>query len=314
MKDRVAVVLVVCLLVSVPSMVLWYEHGFRPDRSAGGMRVIELTGVASSGTWTMESVSNINYWWKQFTPATIQLEQGETVLLRFRSADVYHQFYVPALNFGPVTVMPGEIQEVELQATRPGAFQYFCTYMCGNCHFYMRGWVVITAPGEVPVQPDPLLCPICLPDFGDPPRDDRLALGSYLYLSMGCSTCHGLEGVGGVDNYNYINDEIPAHNNTVEKFFLQTEEDAETLMAAIQRGKPVDEESDAAEISNFPIVKARFAAAGDLIRRGKNAAPLDMEGPTPPLQMPSWKYKISDGEIDAILGYFISLYDWEEEI
>lgn len=312
MKERAATLVIVSVLVLVPALVTWYERDYRPAGYGAGLRVIDLTGVASRGTWTMDSVTNINYWWKDFSPATIHLELGETVLLRFHSADVYHQFYVPALNFGPVSVKPGSVQEIRLEASQPGAFEYFCTYMCGSCHFYMRGWIIITPRGEEPILPDLLSCPICIPDFGDPPKGDRIVLGGYLYRKMGCGTCHGFEGEGGIENYNYINGEIPSHDTTAAKIFLRTAEDAEALLDVIRRGEPVDEDSGASEIAGFPIVKARFTAAEELIRQGKNAAPLDMEGPLPPLQMPAWKYKLSDREIDAIMGYFVSLYDWDE--
>lgn len=311
MRERAATILIILLLVLVPAAVFFYGHNQRPAWSASGIRTLDLTGVASGGVWTLDSVSSINYWWKQYTPATIHLELGETVLLRLRSADVYHQFYVPALNLGPIPVKPGVVEAVELRATRPGAFQYYCTYMCGNCHFYMRGWIIVTPHGEKPVEPDPLSCPACLPDYGPRPSGDRIALGSYLYLSMGCGTCHGVEGQGGIENYNYINGEIPAHNNTVEKFFLNAQEDADILLSVIRNGSVVDETSEASEISNFAIVKARFVAAKDLIRQGKNAAPLDLKGPSPPLQMPAWRYKLTDQEIDAVIGYFLSLYDWD---
>lgn len=310
MKERTATVVIILVLVLVPALVAWYDHSIH---RRAGMRVIDLTGVAGTGTWTLEPVSNSNYWWKEFTPATVRLTLGETVLLRFHSADVYHQFYVPALGFGPISVKPGQVEEVELLASQTGAFEYFCTYMCGNCHFYMRGWIVVSPPNEEPLEPGPLSCPLCVPDFGEPPVGDRVALGGYLYRTMGCGTCHGFEGEGGVENYNYINGEIAAHNTTAEKIFLRSDEDAEVLLDVIRRGEPVDEDSEAADINGFPIVKARFDAAEELIRQGKNAAPLNMEGPLPPLQMPAWKYKLSDRDIDAIMGYFVSLYDWEEE-
>ena len=314
MKERIAIAVTLSLLVLVPLLAFWYEYGYRRSRYEADMPVIELTGVGSSGTWTLEPVTNLNYWWKRFTPAILYLEMDRKVLLRLRSADVYHQFYVPALNIGPVPVRPGTIQELELQPKTAGQFEYFCTYMCGECHFYMRGWIVVTPPGETPVEADPLSCPLCLPDYGDPPEDDPIELGSYLYLSKGCVTCHGIEGEGGVGNYNYLNGEIPAHNTTVEKFFLRSREDAETLLDVIRRGDPVDTDLEEPDIAGFDVVKARFLAAEDLILQGKNAAPLDVEGPQPPLQMPTWKYKLDDREIDAILGYFISLYDWEDEI
>jgi len=161
--------------------------------------VIDVTGFAGRGTWTLETVNGLNYWWKAFEPATIYLEVGDTAVLRFHSADVMHQFYAPGLNIGPVSVEPGHVSEIQFKAEKAGVFKYYCTSMCGGCHFYMQGWIVITKRGETPPTPDPIVCPLCLPDFGGPPKGDPILLGEYLYQSMGCITCHGVEGRGGVE-------------------------------------------------------------------------------------------------------------------
>ena len=58
---------------------------------------------------------------------------------------------------------------------------------------------------------------------------------------------------------------------------------------------------------------SRFNAAVELIEKGKNAARLDLAGPEPPLQMPAWKNKLSRRQINAILGYFISLFPEDED-
>ena len=52
---------------------------------------------------------------------------------------------------------------------------------------------------------------------------------------------------------------------------------------------------------------ARFKAAVDLIEKGKQAARLDMAGPDPPLHMPAWQNKLNPRQINAIMGYFVSL-------
>jgi hypothetical protein len=299
-------------MISVPFLVVVYEFLNHSEASREGFRIIELTGVASTGTWTMEPVDGLNYWWKQFSPATIEMTKGETVVMRFHSADVYHQFYAPALGIGPLSVEPGHVNDVVFTAEVSGAFQYYCTYMCGSCHFFMRGWILISEPGQPMPETEPIYCPVCLPDFGDPPQGDAVALGEYLYRKSGCSTCHGVEGEGGVENYNYVNYEIAAHNNTASKIFLRSEDDAELILEYIQEGIDWTSMEEPPEITGFPIVKARYEAAVSLIREGKNAARLDLAGPEPPLQMPSWKYHLSDPDIDSIMAYFISLNDWED--
>ena len=312
-KEKFAIFCTIAALILVPAFVVWYQYGYRPSQYPQDVKVIDLTGVAEQGTWTDETVTGLNYWWKNFAPAAIFLETGDEVILRFHSADVLHQFYVPELSIGPITVEPGHVVEYRFKADKAGVFQYYCTSTCGGCHFYMRGWIVITNPGEEPPKVDPIVCPLCLPNFGPPPGKDPIQLGEYLYQAMGCITCHGLEGRGGITNHNYLNKTVPAHNRTAEKIFLREEEDAETFLELIAGEQNINDLDESPGIPLFKVVRDRFNAAVDLIKKGKNAAKLDMSGPEPPLQMPSWQEKLSQEEIYALLGYFISLQPWDED-
>ena len=305
MKDKFAVFCVVLVLAAVPCLVFFYQEIWRASR--GSDRVIDITGVGARGAWTLETVNGLNYWWKSFKPATIHIQLNETVLLRFLSADVFHQFYVPALGIGPVDVEPGYIKEVRFTAEKAGVFRYYCTSMCGGCHFYMQGWIVVTPAGKKPVVPQPINCSLCLPAFERPDERGAVALGEYLYQTMGCMTCHGIAGRGGVENYNYIKETVPAHNRTAEKIFLTDAEDRRAFLEMIRKGDDLNDSDRLQDISRSRLVMARFKAAVKLINDGKNAAPMDVNGPDPPLQMPAWQNKLSRRQIHAIMGYFISL-------
>ena len=311
MKEKAAVLSVVLVLITVPCLVFWYQDIYRPSRYTE--KVFTITGVGNRGAWTLEKVNGLNYWWKAFTPATIYIQLNEWVVFRFHSADVFHQFYAPGLNIGPVTVEPGHVKEIRFKAAKAGVFHYYCTSMCGTCHFYMQGWIIITPPGETPVSPPPVTCPLCLPDYGSPPQGDAVALGEYLYRTMGCITCHGIEGRGSVENYNYINKTVPAHDRTAKKIFLMDAGDAETFLDLIREGADLNHPAEPPDISRYPMVRSRLNAAVRLIKNGKNASRMDQSGPEPPLQMPAWGYRLDSGEINAIMGYFVSLYPWKED-
>ena len=209
------------------------------------------------------------------------------MVLRLVSADVMHQFYSPGLGIGPVDVKPGHVAEVRFTAAETGIFQYYCTPNCGCCHFYMRGWIVVTAKGEIPAKPPPMLCPLCLPDFGPPPEGPELApLGQFLYIEKGCSTCHGFEGRGGIKNENFINECPPAHNRTAEKFFLQDPDEAEAFIAMLQENPDLAEVEDNDDLPRFKLVEARFHMAKDLMISGKYSAKADTTGPEPPCTCP----------------------------
>jgi mono/diheme cytochrome c family protein len=178
----------------------------------------------------------------------------------------------------------------------------------------MQGWMVVTPAGEKPATPRPIACSLCLPTFERPEAAGAVALGEYLYQTMGCMTCHGIAGAGGVDNYNYIKKTVPAHNRTAEKIFLADADERQTFLDLIQQGADLKDPVEQPDITRYRLVMARFQAAVELIKKGKQAVRLDLAGPEPPLQMPAWQDKLSRRQIHAIMGYFISLAtDCEEE-
>jgi mono/diheme cytochrome c family protein len=130
---------------------------------------------------------------------------------------------------------------------------------------------------------------------------------------MGCVTCHGFEGRGGVQNYNYIKKTVPAHDRTAAKIFLENEEDRNMFMALIRTGLDPNGLQEPPDISRYRLVMSRFNAAVELIRNGKNAARLNLAGPEPPLQMPAWKDKLNRRQIHAVMAYFISLFSDDED-
>ena len=313
-RERIAVALVTVPMLVIAAAVAWYGRASVPGFGEPGVVVFNLTGVGWEGVWTTDEVTGANYWWRQFEPATLHIRLGDEVVLNLHSADLYHQFYLPEFGVGPVDVKPGRMTTVRFTATRAGVFQYYCTSMCGGCHFYMRGWVVVTPPGDTPVDPPAIVCPLCMPDLGPPPpRDHLVEYGAYLYQEKGCITCHGPEGQGGVRNPNSANSPVPAHNTTAQKLFLASPDDAEAFIALLADCPGLVELDDEPDIGRFPVVRTRFENARVIIRGGRYSSKLDPDGPEPPLQMPAWQYLVDEREIDAVLAYFVSLYPWEEE-
>jgi plastocyanin/mono/diheme cytochrome c family protein len=313
-REKIAALSVLLPIVLVGASIGWYGQAAVPGFGETGSVVVNLTGVASDGVWTLEEVNGLNYWWKTFEPATVFLRVGDEVVLNLRSADLFHQLYIPAFAVGPVDVEPGHMATVRFTVTRPGVFQYYCTSMCGTCHFYMRGWIVVTPVDEEPVQPPPILCSFCLVGREEvPPTDDLLALGEFLYRRKGCSTCHGPEGRGGVENDNSTGGSVPDHATTAQKLFIGSPEDAEAFLEVLASNEDLGALVEEPEIGRFPVIRTRFENAKEIVRQGRYSAKLDPEGPEPPLQMPAWQYLVEEREIDALLGYFITLYPWDDQ-
>ncbi len=313
MKETLARLTVLLTILLIPGLILGYQYLYLPARHDRGVKVFRLTAVAGAGTFTLDQVDGLNYWWKRFPPATIFLKTGDRAVIRLQSADVSHRFYVPALDLGPADIRPGHPVEVSFIAGKPGRYQYFCATICGPCHFWMTGWIVVAGPEGAVDIPPPLNCPICPGDSAPPPPAEMTELGEYLFLQKGCVTCHGVGGRGGIANYNYAKTTIPAHNRTAEKLFLRSREEAAAFTALL--GDPEDPTAmaDAEEkIPLYPVVHDRYLALKKIIETGSRPEQLDPAGPEPPHWMPAWKYLLSDREIKALILYFIDLEPWEE--
>ncbi|MGE5243592.1 MAG: c-type cytochrome [Betaproteobacteria bacterium] len=309
MRERVASIVVALAIIAIVGGVAWSGGvlGYPDDG-----RAFNLTGVGSVGRWTLEPVNGLNYWWKDFAPATLFIRTGDDVVIHLRSADVFHRFYIPEFAVGPVDVEPGHTVTVRFKASHKGVFQFYCTSMCGSCHFYMRGWVVVTDRGDTPIVPPPLECGLCVRAPEPIPTGASLVeTGALLYRQKGCSTCHGLEGRGGVANDNSTNGTVPAHNTTAQKLFLRTREDADAFIRVVEASSDLGSVEDA-DVTAFPVVRTRFLNAKEIVRKGRFTARADPHGPQPPLQMPAWQYLIEERQIDALLAYFVSLQNWDE--
>ncbi|MHA1940384.1 MAG: cupredoxin domain-containing protein [Candidatus Hodarchaeales archaeon] len=81
----------------------------------------------------------------KYSPSTIIVNKGDTVILRIKSLDGLHGFYLDAYNIEKE--LPGLLTTtITFLANREGKFTFRCSVTCGNFHPYMLG--------EVKVQPN----------------------------------------------------------------------------------------------------------------------------------------------------------------
>jgi len=78
-----------------------------------------------------------------FSPARIEVKQGEVVELVLRSADTDHGFAIKANSVKVAIPKGGEIVGVSFVASRPGTFPIECSEYCGSGHKRMRGELVV---------------------------------------------------------------------------------------------------------------------------------------------------------------------------
>ena len=78
----------------------------------------------------------------KFTPAIIELKQGEPVLLELTTLDRKHGFQVPDLNIDE-TIEPGKATQVRILPAKAGRFLFHCSVFCGSGHEDMAGEIVV---------------------------------------------------------------------------------------------------------------------------------------------------------------------------
>jgi len=310
---KIEILAAICVIISlsaIPVGVFIYQQNYILEGNNKNELVFTLTGVGKDGVWTLDTVNSENYWRKTFTRAIFYLTEGDHVKLRLQSADVHHRFYAPALNIGPIDVEAGHTKTVHFYAKTPGKYRYYCTSICGECHFYMQGWIIVSAKGSKPEDVPVIIT--CVHELKKPPKDNVVEWGRYLYKKLGCETCHGIEGRGGVKNFNYIKKNVPNHSTLAGRLFLEEKEDADEFIKLITTHADLKKSAASTNIPRFPLVLAQYKAAEGIIKNGKPSGKLDYNKPQPPLNMPSWKEKLTNSDIDSIIAYLLTLYPWND--
>jgi cytochrome c oxidase subunit 2 len=78
----------------------------------------------------------------QFTPAELTLKKDEPVILRLRSEDVTHGFFMKQLGIN-TTIPPGTNTDVALTPHEVGKFSVICHHFCGAGHGNMHMTIVV---------------------------------------------------------------------------------------------------------------------------------------------------------------------------
>jgi cytochrome c oxidase subunit 2 len=140
------------------------------------------------------------WWWEVRYPHTgvvtaneIHLPVGQKWLVRMESADVIHDFWVPALA-RKIQMIPGQTNHIWLTADSPGKYDGTCVEYCGVQHSWMRFSVIAESPASFDLwlrnQENPSTIPI----------KDSARQGLKLFQTMTCINCHSIGGVSVVAN------------------------------------------------------------------------------------------------------------------
>lgn len=73
-----------------------------------------------------------------YTPAVIQVNPGDRVILSLEALDVVHGLAVDGYDV-QITAEPGRSARISFTADRTGSFRFRCSVSCGNLHPFMIG-------------------------------------------------------------------------------------------------------------------------------------------------------------------------------
>jgi cytochrome c oxidase subunit 2 len=135
------------------------------------------------------------WWWEIIylksgvtTANEIHIPVGKRLLVDFRSVDVIHDFWVPALG-RKIDIIPGHPNRLWIEADHGGTYLGACAEFCGNEHAWMRIMVIADSPDDfaawvkrqADIPPKPVTA------------DEQL--GAKIYRENICTNCH-LRSVG----------------------------------------------------------------------------------------------------------------------
>ena len=94
------------------------------------------------------------WWWEARYPGSgvvaaneIHIPAGKRLLIELRSADVIHDWWVPALG-RKMDAIPGKPNQLWMEARQPGRYLGTCSEFCGAQHAWMRIQVIAQPPTE----------------------------------------------------------------------------------------------------------------------------------------------------------------------
>jgi cytochrome c oxidase subunit 2 len=184
-KPRLGEPFVVVAGVVIPALVLIGTYVF-------SLKEMNALATSGEGTELEITVSAQNWWWEVEYPNgaetanEIHIPAGEPVRLILDSPDVVHSFWVPRLQ-AKMDHIPGESNELWLEADSPGRFRGQCAEFCGLQHAHMAFYVVAQTRSDfdewVERQAEPAATP-----------EGTAADGESVFLSSTCVGCHAVRG------------------------------------------------------------------------------------------------------------------------
>ena len=143
-------------------------------------------------------VTGYQWWWdvryendfpeRTFTTANeIYVPVGVPVTVKLAANDVIHSFWVPSL-MGKLDLIPGQDNEIQFVASRPGVYRGQCAEFCGWQHAHMGLLVIALPSAEFQAWSEAQRAPAAAP------ADAERQRGADLFASKACVMCHTIRG------------------------------------------------------------------------------------------------------------------------
>jgi cytochrome c oxidase subunit II len=134
------------------------------------------------------------FWWEfaypdrgVVTSNELHIPVGVPVRVQLRSADVIHALWIPRLN-GKLDMVPGQTNDLWLQADTPDVYLGQCSELCGIQHAGMLLRVI----AEPPAAFDAWVARERAP--AGPPQSDQARQGQQVFQASACGDCHAVQG------------------------------------------------------------------------------------------------------------------------
>lgn len=114
----------------------------RPDHTLALLALLALAAPGHPARADEPKVIEIVAKRFQFTPSEVTLRKDEPVILRLRSEDVTHGFYMKKLGID-ATIEPGKSTDVRITPHQAGKFVTICDHFCGTGHGNMKMTLVV---------------------------------------------------------------------------------------------------------------------------------------------------------------------------
>lgn len=121
------------------------------------------------------------------TANEIYVPVGKPVTVKLAANDVIHSFWVPSLT-GKMDLIPGQQNEIQFTASRPGIYRGQCAEFCGWQHAHMGLTVVALPPPLFEAWLKAQAAPAAEPE--DPERKK----GAEIFTTKACFMCHTIRG------------------------------------------------------------------------------------------------------------------------